>query len=159
MKKIVATWPLSPRTKNAKTVSLFYAVVLVVFTAAQLFSLEKFIPLIETFALPGEHSARLVAIALPTLGVLALPFLLRMKLSSVMRWASMVAGWMVPALWIVLSLWSNATYAPVTNAGFLGASVELEPGWWMVCIAVGLGILAAWSAWGLWPGARTSSST
>ena len=154
MKKIIATWPATPRTKDAKTISLFYAGVLVLFTTAQLFSLEKFIPLMETFELPGDHTARFVAVALVTAGVLALPFLLRMKLSIGMRWFSMIASWVVPVLWIFLSIWMNTVGLGVANAGFLGASVTLEPGWWTVFIASGLGILAAWSAWGLWPGKR-----
>ncbi len=156
MKKIVASWPAPPRTKDAKTVSLFYAGVLIVFTAAQLFSLEKFIPLIETFDLPGEHTGRITAVLLVTCGVLALPFLLRMKLSIGMRWCSMLLGWIVPIIWLVLSVWVNSTTAAVENAGFLGASVTLEPGWWAVFVSVALVILAAWSAWGLWPGARSA---
>lgn len=152
MKKIIASWPVPPRTKDSGTVSLFYAVILVVFTAAQLFSLEKFIPLMETFGLPGEHTGRFVAITLVICGVFALPFLLRMKLSIGMRWVSMIAGWVVPALWLAVSLWIHLTDTSVANAGLLGASVSLEPGWWMVCVSAGLGVLAAWSAWGLWPG-------
>lgn len=155
MKKIVASWPAPPRTKDAKTVSLFYAGVLIVFTAAQLFSLEKFIPLIETFGLPGEHTGRIMAVLLVTCGVLALPFLLRMKLSVGMRWCSMLLGWIVPIIWLVLSVWVNSTAAAVESAGFLGASVTLEPGWWTVFVSIALAILAAWSAWGLWPGVRS----
>ena len=158
MKKIVASWPVPPRTKDSGTVALFYAVILVVFTAAQLFSLEKFIPLMETFGLPGEHTERFVAIALVMCGVFALPFLLRMKLSIGMRWVSMIAGWVVPALWLAVSLWIHMTGTPVANAGLLGASVPLEPGWWMVFVSAGLGILAAWSAWGLWPATIVSFS-
>ena len=157
MKKIVATWPQSPRTKDAGTVALFYAGVLLVMTTAQLFSLEKFIPLLDTFALPGEHGGRFIAILLVVCGVFALPFLLRMKLSTGMRWFSMIVGWIVPAVWIFLSVWVNVTYAPVVNAGFLGASIMLEPGWWMVFVSVALVLLAAWSAWGLWPGKHTVS--
>lgn len=154
MKKVIATWPKLPRTKDAGTIALFYAAVLVVLVTAQLFSFEKFIPLIETFALPGMHTGRFIAVALVVCGVFALPFLLGMKLSEGMRWFSMVAGWIVPAVWLVLSLWFNITQPAVPNAGFLGTSIELEPGWWTVFVAIGLGILAAWSSWGRWPGRR-----
>lgn len=155
MKKIVASWPAAPRTKDARTVSLFYAGVLLVFTVAQLFSLEKFIPLMETFGLPGEHTGRMVALTLVICGVLALPFLLRMKVSTGMRWLSMIFGWVVPVIWLAVSLRVNITAAATTNAGFLGASVTLEPGWWTVFVSVALIILAAWSAWGLWPAAQS----
>ncbi|HMS92822.1 MAG TPA: hypothetical protein PKD28_00400 [Candidatus Saccharibacteria bacterium] len=154
MKKIIAVWPREPRTKDSKTIALFYAMILVVFTAAQLFSLEKFIPLLETFNLPGNHAGRFVAVTLVVCGVFALPFLLRMKLSVGMRWFSMFAGWVVPAVWLFVSLWVNVFQVSITNAGYLGASVQLLPGWWTVAIAAALGVLAAWSTWGLWPGSR-----
>lgn len=157
MKKIVATWPSQPRTKDAKTISLFYAGVLVVLTTAQLFSLEKFIPLLETFKLPGDHTGRFFAITLVVCGVLALPFLLRMKTSVGMRWLSMFAGWIVPLAWLFLTVWVNSTGVVIENIGLLGASVTAEPGWWTVFVAISLGILAAWSAWGLWPGSRAAS--
>lgn len=154
MRKIVASWPSKPRTKDARTISLFYAVVLIVMTAGQLFSLEKFIPLLDTFELPGMDTGRFVAVTLVVFGILALPFLLRMKISIAMRWLSMIAGWIIPILWLFLSLWVNITGVLVSNVGLLGASVTLEPGWWSVCVAISLGILAAWSSWGLWPGKR-----
>ncbi len=157
MRKIVASWPLEPRTKDARTISLFYAVVLVVMTSAQLFSLEKFIPLLDTFGLPGVNTGRFIAVALVVFGVLALPFLLRMKVSVAMRWVSMVASWIIPILWLFVSLWVNITDTLVANIGLLGASVTIEPGWWAVCIAISLGVLAAWSSWGLWPGRRHAS--
>jgi hypothetical protein len=141
MKKIIATWPESPRTKDAGTIALFYAVVMILLTTAQLFSFEKFIPLLETFGLSGEHMGRFVAVTLVACGVFALPFLLRMKLSVGMRWFSMIAGWVVPTVWLFLSLWVNIAGISIANAGFLGASVRLEPGWWMVFISAGLGIL------------------
>ena len=157
MQKIIASWPDEPRTKDAKTVSLFYAAILVVLIVVQLFSFEKFIPLLETFELPGEHTGRFVAVALVVCGVFALPFLLRMKLSIGMRWFSMLAGWAVPAIWLFVSLWVNVLQIPIMNAGYLGASVKIESGWWTVFIAAALGILAAWSTWGLWPGTRAAS--
>ena len=154
MKKIIAVWPHEPRTKDSKTIALFYAMILVVFTVAQLFSFEKFIPLLETFNFPGDHTGRFVAVTLVVCGVFALPFLLRMKLSIGMRWFSMFAGWVVPAIWLFASLWVNVFQISITNAGYLGASVQLLPGWWTVAVAVALGILAVWSSWGLWPGYR-----
>ena len=154
MTHILATaeWPPSPRTPDAKKAAFVYAFLLVVMTAAQLFSLEKFIPLLDSMELP--LGGRFWAVLLVVCGVLALPFLLRMKLSVAMRWVSMVAGWVVPAAWLLLAVWVNVV-GGVDNIGFLGASVRLIPGWWAVCVVAGLGILAAWASWGLWPGKRT----
>ena len=59
--------------------------------------------------------------------------------------------WLVPAVWLYIGLWLNLTVQAVDNAGILGASVTLVPGWWVVFVSLALGVLAAWSAWGLWP--------
>lgn len=107
MKRIVATWPSAPRTKESQTVAIVLAAVLAVMTAAQLFSFEKFIPLLESMQLPGEATGRIVAALLVALSVAALPFLLQMKLSIGFRWLSMGAGWLVLALWLLLAVWMN----------------------------------------------------
>ena len=90
-----------PRTKNSATVALLLAGILVIMAVGQLFSFEKFIPLIESYWLPGGHgTAVVVASLLVTAEVFALPFLLRMRLSTLMRIVSMVAGWLVVAGWL-----------------------------------------------------------
>ncbi len=150
MKRIIAKWPDAPRTYEAGMMALVYAVIIVTTVVAQLFSFEKFIPLLESFSLPV--SGRAVATTIVVCGVLALPFLLRMKLSSGFRWLSMGAGWAVAGIWLFLGIWMNVAEVPIDNAGLLGASVSLVVGWWVVFVALGFGILAAWAAWGLWPG-------
>ena len=154
MKFAVASWPSTPKTKESKQAALAYAVVLIAMVATQLFSFEKFIPLLESFDLPGGLSGRVIAVTLVVSGVLALPFLLRMKLSMAMRYLSMAAGWVVALLWVFLTVWVNASGVLVDTMGLLGASVGLLPGWWAVFVAVGMGILSAWASWGLWPGKR-----
>ena len=52
----------------------------------------------------------------------------------------MLAGWAVPAIWLFVSLWVNVLQIPIMNAGYLGASVKIESGWWTVFIAAALGI-------------------
>lgn len=154
MKRITASWPADPRTNESKRIALIYAVILVIMSVAQLFSFDKFLVLLEGFELPGAATGQLVAALLVVSAVFALPFLLGMKLSRAMRWLSMIAGWAVPIIWLALSIWVNLSDLAVGNIGMLGASVTLLPGWWAVFVAIGLGILAAWSSWGLWPGRR-----
>lgn len=151
MKFAVASWPPPPKTKESKQAALAYAGVLTVMVVAQLFSFEKFIPLIESFGLPDGVSGRVIAVALVVSSVLALPFLLRMKVSVAMRYLSMAAGWVVALMWVVLTVWVNISGVVVDNMGLLGASVGLLPGWWAVFVAAGMGILSAWASWGLWP--------
>ena len=156
MKRITAEWPKEPRTDTARKTALVYASMLTITVTAQLFSFERFMPLIESFGLPW---GRALAILLVVGSVLALPFLLRMKVSVGLRWLSMICGWVVAVIWLFLSIWINSVDIVIYNSGILGASVSVLPGWWLVFVAIGFGILAVWSAWGLWPGRRISLET
>lgn len=142
-----------PRSKDAKRIAIFYAILLLIFAVMQLFTFDKFLVLIGEFGLPGEEmTAYLVASLLVVSEVFALPFLLRMPLSPLFRWFSMILSWLAAALWIKLSFWLVLTDSPVETVGFLGTLVYVMPGWWAVLVSVALGILAAWASWGLWPG-------
>jgi hypothetical protein len=139
------------KTKESRKIALFYGVLLVIFALSQLFSFDKFLDLIESFWLPGGRPAsNFVAAFVVVAEIFALPFLFRMKLSPLMRIISMVLSWLVPLIWLKLSLWLLLTTNAVTNTGLLGADIQLMPGWWTVLISLSLGILAAWSSWGLW---------
>lgn len=157
MKRIIAEWPQAPRTRDARNAALVCAGVFTFMTVAQLFSFEKFIPLLDSFDLPVGISGQAIAILLAVCSVLALPFLLQMKLSIAMRWFSMGAGWVIPVAWVFLAVWANLSTDQIDNIGFLGASVSIIPGWWAVCVPLGLGILVAWASWGQWPARRSKS--
>ncbi len=152
---VQATPAPKPRTDTVKQMSLLYAAVLVVFVVAQLFTFDEFTNLIISFNLPLSD-AWTFALA-PTLiaaELFALPFLLRMKLSIAFRWLSMFLGWLVPALWLFISFVAVTTQPNAETIGFLGTVVDVVPGWWAVLASFALGVLAAWSGWGLWPGKR-----
>jgi len=141
-----------PKTDNVHTVALLFAVILLLMAVAQLFSFEKFVPLIETFGLPGgEAMAVLTAGVIVVSEVFALPFLLRMRLSPLMRVVSMMCGWLTVASWLVLVIWANVAKPDIETVGFLGTSIDLLLGWWTVVYVIALGILAAWASWGMWP--------
>lgn len=146
-----------PRTRQSASVALLFAGLILIMALGQLFSFEKFIPLIESYGLPGgEGAAVLVACVIVILEVFSLPFLLRMKLSKLMRMVSMIAGWLVVVVWLKLVLWANIAVNDVDNIGLFGVHVSLPVGWWAVLVVAALGILAAWSAWGLGSFRRTS---
>jgi hypothetical protein len=143
------------RSENVIKISIFYAGILTVFIVTQLFTFDAFIELIPSYNLPvSETLAYALAPIIVASELFALPFLLRMNLSVAFRWVSMVLGWLVPVLWLLISAWVVMTQPAVESIGFLGTLVELVPGWWAVLVSFALGILAAWSAWGLWPGRR-----
>jgi hypothetical protein len=156
MKFLRKTTPApKPRTKESRQISYAYAIVLIVLVLCQLFTFDKFLTLLQVFAFPGgDVTAHLVGSLIVISEVFALPFLLELNLSPLMRAVSMVFGWMVPLVWLILALWLIFATNSVTNIGLLGTVVAVIPGWWAVYISIALGTMAAWASWGLWPGKR-----
>lgn len=148
----------TPKTSNTFWVSLALAAILVILAVAQLYKFEEFPEAIAALGLAGGHTWASMYAALLVVGeVLALPFLLRMTLSPAMRIVSMVSGWLVIVAWLAISVWSNVTVGYIANSAILGATIPVTAGWWTVCIFVALGVLAAWSAWGMWPCRRITA--
>jgi len=147
-----ATPAKESRTRESQKIAYMYAAILIVFALTQLFNFDEFLELLESFWLPGGVPvANLLGSMIVVSEIMALPFLLRMQLSPLMRIISMVFGWLTPLIWLKLALWLNLTVNAVSNMGFLGTTVHLTPGWWAVFFSVAIGILAAWASWGLWP--------
>lgn len=145
----------TPKTDTVPKVALFLAAIILVMAIAQLFHFEDFVPLVETFRLPGGALvAQLFATSVVVLEVASLPFLLRMRLSKAMRFVSMVSGWLVLILWMLVQIYLNSVHLEVQNNGLVGSVVEVGVGWWSVFLLGAFGILAAWASWGMWPLAR-----
>lgn len=156
MSIFVKTTPVQkPRTVDAARIAYFYAFILVVFALAQLFTFDDFVRLLESFVSPSKAPiADLLSGVIVVGEIFALPFLLGMSVSPLMRVVSMGFSWLVPAIWFKLSLLLVLSTNVIHNVGFLGTKVSLEPGWWAVFFSIALGMLAAWAGWGLWPGKR-----
>jgi hypothetical protein len=147
-----ATNTPKPRTRLAAKVGLVYAVILIVMVVGQLYAFEKFIPLISDYWLPGgQGMATLLAGVVVTTEVFALPFLLRMRLSPLMRWFSLVCGVLVAVIWLKLAFVTIFETTAITNSGMLGAKVGIPAGVVQLVLSLILLGLAAWSAYGLWP--------
>ena len=145
------TAPIPVKTKESKKISIFYAAILMVLAVTQLFTFEEFLEVYAGMNLPGGGATGYVVASLIVFAeVFAIPFLLRMYLSITFRVVSMVLGWLVAVVWFLVSLWVVTTAAPVPTIGFLGTVVDVMPGLWAILISACFGILAGWSAWGLW---------
>lgn len=140
-------------------ISIFYAVILVIFAVAQLFSFDDFMEFMASpqLGLPG-YLIGLLAPLLILSEVLGLAFLLRVPLSPAFRWVSMGFSVLAALLLVFLSSWIVFGHKDMTTVGFLGTTVDLIPGAWAVCISVGLLVLSIWSAWGLWPATKATIS-
>ena len=144
--------PVKLKTTNIKSISLLYTGVLTVFAVTQLFTFEDFMKIVSSYDLFNDELIdRLKAVFIVVAEVFALPFLLRMKVSWLMRIVSMISGWLAVIFWLGVSLWLAVGDNSATNIGFLGSVVELAPGWWAVFLSIGLGILSFWASWGMWP--------
>lgn len=144
-----------PRTSDAKKMAYFYAMILTIFALGQLFAFNDFLTLLDSFWLPGGMpTATFIGGVIVASEVFAIPFLIGMSLSPLMRYFSMFLSWLAPAIWLFMSLWINLTQNAITNIGFLGTKVSIIPGSWTILICVALCILSAWASWGLWPGKR-----
>jgi hypothetical protein len=146
----------TPKTKDVKRIATFYAVILVIMAVAQLFTFDDFLKLVISFNLAGgAQYAHFITAFLVVSEVLALPFLLRMPLSTAFRWLSMVLGWFVAIIWLSFSIWLVVGGGAVHTVGFLGTAVDLMPGWWAIFISGAFGVLAGWASWGMWPYQRS----
>lgn len=146
MKFATAEKAPAPRWRIAVVVAWTYAAVLVVMVLSQLFAFEDFIPLMDT-----DHKVAVIASCLIVFAeVFALPFLLRMPLSPLMRWMSLVCSVLVPTVWLKLAIAAQINDV-TTNSGMLGVVLDVPTGTPSLIFALILVMLAAGSVWGLWP--------
>jgi len=143
------------KSKDITRIATFYAAVIVVMVVSQLFTFESFVLLFREYHLPvSAHLSTFLSALLVVCEVFALPFLLRMSLSPAFRVVSIVSGWGVAMLWLLITVWLVSTESMIGTVGFFGTVFDTMPGWWAVCISLVFCILAAWSSWGMWPGRR-----
>lgn len=151
MKKIVATPAPNSRTTAGRNAAWVYAGALTLLAVTQLFAFEKFIPLMDSYWLPGGHgTGTLAACLLVVLEVLAVPFLLRMPLSPLMRYVSKWCGLVVPLVWAILATYALLKNYSLTNGGMLGAEVKLPLAGQLV-VSIGLFVLAIYATRELTP--------
>lgn len=137
------------KTKNIQAVSLFLAGTLAVIVLMQLFTFEQYPErLVRIGILP--NLAPILATFIVVAEVLALPFVLRMRLSPAFRIVSMVVGWLVVVKLLSLAIIENFTAQGGDDAVF-GATFSLPIGGWVVCVTLALGVLVGWTSWGMWP--------
>lgn len=144
----------APRLKNQniKQLSILLAGLYTIYAVAQLFSFEDFTLLATSFNLFGSAILSTVLASAIVVGeVFTLPFLLRIRVSSLMRVFSMVCSWAVALMWLAISVWLVSTVNAVPSLGLFGGLLDVEPGWWAVFFSLSLVILNAWIAWGMWP--------
>ena len=141
-----------PRSQTYKMIAWIYAGVLVIMAVGQLFSFEKFMPLLNDYWLPGGvGTATLTASLIVFSEVFALPFLLRMPLSVLMRSLGMVCSLMAAGLWTFLGILAVMSDTAMSNSGMLGMKIVIPSGAVQLVFALMLCGLAIAAVRGLWP--------
>lgn len=145
-----------PKSPYVRPVCLGFAGIIILMVVAQLFTFEDFPEVIARMDIwNGGDYAALWAAVIVTFEVFMLPFLLGMRLSILMRFVSMVAGWCVVAVWLATSVWADKS----SDSGLLGATATLASGAWMTFFCLALAVLMIWASWGMWPLSRQRSSS
>lgn len=149
--------PKPPKTEMSRQIALVYAGILAVLALSQLFSLEETLALVQSYGVisDGRVASGLVLSSIVA-EVFAIPFLLRMHLSSAMRWLSMLLGWFVAVFWLVCSVLFAVAGDASLHSWLFGTVLMVPSGWWAVYVSMGLCVLAGWSSWGLFPTGKSS---
>ena len=127
MKKVIATEAPEFRTSTVQIAAWVYAAVLTMMAVGQLYAFEKFIPLLQDYQLPGGYgTATLIACLAVVAEIFALPFLLRMPLSPLMRMVSRALCVIAPMIWIVLALHAYAANIIPPHGGIFGSKIEVQ---------------------------------
>lgn len=111
---------------------------------AQLFTFEKFADVTYGFGLPGGMvTAGTLAVFIPLIELMALPFLISMKLDRRLRTLARACVVAVPGIWLILLVWQVAAdSASKVNAGLFGATLTTPVGSWLIIFAA----LMLWAA-------------
>lgn len=142
-----------PQRLSVWAAALYLAFFFVVAAVSQLFAFETFSDIIATYGLPLDEAFNKVAAAvIVTLEVFAIPFLLMMRLSLLMRVVSMVSGWLVLIFWLAVGVWQSTVSFYIPNAGLFGSKISLPQGWWLVFYMAALVTLSIYVSYHLWPG-------
>jgi len=136
------------KRRSVQVIALAYATILSIFVVTQLYSFDDFILIIDSLWLPGGiELAQVIAAVIVIVELFALPFLLRMKLSQAFRGFSMGCGWVAAGLWLVANIWVATTTNEISNIGYLGSVIAVEPGlvsWLVAILLVALSVISSW---------------
>ncbi len=133
---------------NASLVtSLYLAFFFMVVALAQLVAFEKYPDVIAGFGLHTSQPMNFViADVIVLLEILALPYLLRMNVSTLLLIISRTSGVLVLVFWLLIGIWQSMTAEMFQNAGLFGAKVPTPSGWWLVYYMIALLVLYGYVA-------------
>lgn len=147
--KAIGAQSYSKSTTTAEiAASIYLAFFFVIAALTQLFAFESYPDVIRGYGLPMANEAALpVAALVVCLEVFAIPYLLWMRVSSLMHRVSVASGWLVLLYWLGIGVWQSIADFHIANAGLFGSKLLLPQGWWLVSYVTVLIILMTFVSW------------
>lgn len=140
--KIKATPPPKVKESYAIRLSWILAIIMIGFAVVHLFRIDKLIPTLGEIL--GSTGAMWYAVLVVIVEVFAVPYLLRLRLSPLMRAVSGSCMVLVPLLWTCLAIWSVGSGH---STGQFSSYVSTPGSWWLIFLNLAwLGV----SYWLLW---------
>ncbi len=128
MKQAVAHFPKGKTSTPTLVLSYFLVVLIIVMVVSQLMTIEKLLPIMESYQLPGGvPAAKTVVFLLATCGIFSLPFLLRMNLSPLFRIFSALLLNIYAIIWIKLGIWITISAPLLVGTGMFGSFFKTIP--------------------------------
>lgn len=121
MQKIIATKPWTLRNKKLYPAALVYAFIIIICTLGQLFRFDKLLGAAIAEPLFTGRMDVFFWCLLAIVQVVALVYLLRIKVSLLMRYVGLVCSLLVPIFWTVIVIWQVQTGS--VQFGVFGAEV------------------------------------
>jgi hypothetical protein len=134
----VAHSVVQPKKFSVKAASIYLASLFVVAVLTQLFWFEDFPGVIESYQLSVVDGYEpVIASMIVILEMFALPYLLWMKVSRLMRVVSLVSGLLALTYWLIIGFW-QMTQGAVTmaNTGILGPKIVVPTGTWFLLFII-----------------------
>lgn len=154
---VKSTEAKKPKLESSRWAALLLAGIVIVMLVGQLFTFEKFPAVLQSLGFfSSDASSKVVSALIVIFELAALPFLLRLRLSPLMRICSMVAGWLILLYWFVTSICLNVSLNISDNSGVLGDTISVPVGVWMLTFFMALGVLHGWASYGMWPLSRVT---
>lgn len=137
-------FPIEFRNNPVHFQALGLAFVYVTLAILQLFTFESFVDVTLGFGFPGGRVvAIIIALLLPITEILALPYLISMKMPRSIYRASRVSVLIAAGLWLIVAIWTNVSGNNGDNLGIFGATLYTPNQWW----SLGFVGLITWGAW------------
>ncbi|MCL2451532.1 hypothetical protein FWD20_01475 [Candidatus Saccharibacteria bacterium] len=134
MKKIIAHPAPKPLSKSAPILGRVAATIIAVMLVLQIIGLGKILPELSTQFNGRDGWAIAVTVSALLVGIIAIPFLLRRKLSHLANLFSGVAAVLAPWIWTLVVVWSVGL--PDIKAVQFGIVGCFNVGWWLLVVNV-----------------------